>query len=363
MQMSLSLPASGPTTPPPTTPPPTTNSNTNTTSEAGSTVYYRVGLNPVQQATRDFVANMTGAEVQAFVDAFRKEVTEWHLHPVFPKAGTTAALLTEEGEAYFTPNDLVEHAGLHADTVDKYLHNYIGVWANAPNYKQERMTRLHADAPWGRNYAAHLTEPLPLRLVSARALVFIVMAPTSVYRPTTGDKELTARHGRLVRFRVEAQGRFGVPKGAPKRIDTNMPTTTSVRRKPMQNARSNKTSEDTTPMPIPALFTLPLPIPTACDLDEAIADLCGEDDTKGVAAPAQTPHTDKSAFGEVPDLAHPSLVDGAVLDTYFAAVADLRARAEKLRGLLDLLPAQEVDDRVAEFFRAGLNVLDKGRMA
>lgn len=344
MQLPLSLSTSDPT---PELAPMTTDTE-------GSVVRYRVGLNPVQQATRDFVANMTGAEVQAFVDAFRKEVTGWHLHPVFPTSGTTAAFLAEEGEAYFTPNDLVEHAGLHADTVDKYLHNYIGVWANAPNYKQERMTRLHADAPWGKHYAAHLTEPLPLRLVSARALVFIVMAPASIYRPTTGDEELTARWRRLVQFRADAPTRFGVPKGAPKRIDNTAPTTTSVRRTP--HARSNKTSEDT--MPIPALFTLPLP--TAAEVDDAVADTKDEAEVVVVAA---APDTDKSAFGAVPDLAHPSLTDGAVLDAYFAAVADLRARAEKLRGLLDLLPAQEVDDRVAEFFRAGLNVLDKGRMA
>jgi len=338
--MQLSLPVSDPTA----TPQPTTT----TTDTEGSVVRYRVGLNPVQQTVHDCVARMSGVNVQAFVDAFCHIVTGGKLVPVFPQPGTTAHLLASEGEAYFTPNDLVEHAGLHADTVDKYLHNYIGVLANTPDFKQERMTRAHPDAPWGKDYAAHLVEPLPLRLVSARALVFIVMAPASVYRPTTGDAELMERWQLLVQFRTEAPARFGVPKGSPKRIDNTVPTTTSVRRTPHAKA---KPTEDTTPMPIPSLFTLPLP--TAAEIDGAIYD-----DMDGAVPAAPAPEV--KVVGSV---GHSSLTDAALLDSYFTAITDLRGRAEQLRGLLDLLPAQEVDERVAEFFRAGLSVLDTGRMA
>lgn len=342
MQLPLSLSVSDPTPNPQPT----------TTDTEGSVVRYRVGLNPVQQAIHDYVARMSGADVQAFVDAFRGDVTWGNLEPVFPKPGTTAHLLAGDGECYFTPNDLVEHAGLHADTVDKYLHNYIGVWANSPDYKQERMTRAHSDAPWGKDYAAHLTEPLPLRLVSARALVFIVMAPASIYRPTTNDTELVARWQRLVQFRTDAPARFGVPKGSPKRIDNTVPTTTSVRRTPHAKA---KPSEDTTPMPIPSALLLSLP--TAAELDEAVEAIANMPDAIPVAGTAAT------EVKVVEVASHPSLTDGFILDSYFTAIADLRARAEQLRGLLDLLPAQEVEERVAEFFRAGLNVLDKGRMA
>lgn len=334
-------------------PPDLSTTDLSTTATEGSVVRYRVGLNPVQQAIRDFVARMSGDAVQAFVDAFRKEVTESSLDPVFPKAGTTAALLAGEGEAYFTPNDLVEYAGLHADTVDKYLHNYIGVLRDTPDYKDARMTHAHADAPWGKDYASLLADPLPLRLVSARALVFIVMAPASIFRPTTGDEELVARWQRLVQFRTTAFSRFGVPKGAPKRIDNTVQTVTSVRRSP--HARSNKTSEDTTPMPIPSLFALPLP--TAADIDEAVAPATTP------AAPVEVKAVEVEAEAEGMNLdGFKSVVDGAVLDLYFDAIADLRARAEKLRALLDLLPPQEVDKRVAEFFRASLDALDRGRM-
>jgi len=154
-----------------------------------------------------------------------------------------------------------------------------------------------------------------------------------------------------VQFRTTALSRFGVPKGAPKRIDNTVQTVTSVRRSP--HARSNKTSEDTTPMPIPSLFALPLP--TAADIDEAVAPATAP------AAPVEA----KAVEVEAEDMnldGFKSVVDGAVLDLYFDAIADLRARAEKLRALLDLLPPQEVDKRVAEFFRASLDALDRGRM-
>ena len=332
--MQLSLSASD------STAPPLNNTNTGT---AGAVVRYRVGLNPVQEACRAFIAGMADADVAAFTEALRKEFPT--LEPVYPK-NMTDVLLAGVGEAYFTPNDLVEHVGLHPDTVDKYLHNYIGVLVNSATYKQERMSVAHPDAPWGQDYAKHLTEPLPLRLVSARALAFVVMAPVSVYRPTTDDAELLARWQRLVRFRTEAPLRFGIPKGSPKRLDGAVETTTSVRRRP--HSKTVKTSEDT--MPIPSLFTLPLP--TAAEVDEAVTP-----DTRITELVEVAPPVSKS------DMGHPSLTDGFILDSYFTAIEDLRLRAEKLRGLLDLLPAQEVDDRVAEFFRAGLNVLDKGRMA
>ena len=344
MQLPLSLSASDLTSEP--TP--------MTTDTEGSVVRYRVGLNPVQQAIRDRVAALSPDEVRAFTEAFCAEVTNGLLVPVFPLPDSVAAIVTPPSHALFTPNDLVEYAGLHADTVDKYLHNYIGVLRDTPDYKDARMTHAHADAPWGKDYDLYLADPLPLRLVSARALVFIVMAPASIYRPTTGDEELVARWQRLVQFRTTAFSRFGVPKGAPKRIDNTVQTVTSVRRSP--HARSNKTSEET-PMPIPALFALPLP--TAADIDEAVVP----------AAPAVAPVVSQSEEAVQPEEAEDmnldgfkSVVDGAVLDLYFDAIADLRARAEKLRGLLDLLPPQEVDKRVAEFFRASLDALDRGRM-
>lgn len=106
-------------------------------------------------------------------------------------------------------------------------------------------------------------------------------------------------------------------------------------------------------MPIPSLFALPLP--TAADIDDAVAPATTP------AAPVEV----KAVEVEAEDMnldGFKSVVDGAVLDLYFDAIADLRARAEKLRGLLDLLPPQEVDKRVAEFFRASLDALDRGRM-
>ena len=311
---------------------------------AGSVVRYRVGLNPIQQSVHDEVVNMSGEAVQAFVDAFRRDVTWSRLAPLFPKAGQPDSedmvnhILGGKGHGYyFVPNDLVEHAGLHADTVDKYLHNYIGVWANSPDYKRERMTRAHEDAPWGECYAAHLTEPLPLRLISPRALVFIIMAPASIYRPTTGDEELVARWRRLVQFRTDAPTRFGVSKGAPKRIDDTVPTTTSVRRTP-------HTKKDTN-----AMLDL--------DPENEVAELF---DPKPVVVVEALPVAPAPV---APAPVAPVAPAPVALDGYFAAITDLRARAERLRGLLDLLPAQEVESRVADFFRAGLNVLDKSHGA
>ncbi len=323
-----------------------------TTDTEGSVVRYRVGLNLVQRDIRDRVAVLSHDEVRAFTDAFCAEVTNGLLAPVFPSPDSVAAIVTPPSLALFTPNDLVEYAGLHADTVDKYLHNYIGVLRDTPDYKEARMTYAHSDAPWGKDYAPYLAEPLPLRLVSARALVFIVMAPASIYRPTTGDAELVARWQRLVQFRSTAFSRFGVPKGAPKRIDNTVQTVTSVRRTP--HARSNKTSEET-PMPIPSLFALPLP--TVADIDEAVAPAATPVEVKAVEVKAEAEGTEDMNLD-----GFKSVVDGAVLDLYFDAIADLRARAEKLRALLDLLPPQEVDKRVTEFFRASLDALDKGRM-
>ena len=326
-----------------TTDTPTT--DTPTTDTEGSIVRYRVGLNPVQQTIRDHVAVMPSHEVCAFTDAFCAEVTNGLLVPVFPSPDSVAAIVTPQSRALFTPNDLVEYAGLHADTVDKYLHNYIGVLREIPGYKQDRMTYAHYDAPWGKDYAPYLNEPLPLRLVSARALVFVVMAPASIYRPTTGDEELVARWKRLVAFRNTAFSRFGVPKGAPKRIDGTVQTITSVRRTP--HAHSNKPPSEDTAMPIPALFALPvLPVGNA-EVNEAVCAAVAEVEAEG------TEDMNLDGFK--------SVVDGAALDLYFDAIADLRARAEKLRGLLDLLPPQEVDKRVTEFFRVGLDALDRGR--
>lgn len=319
-----------------------------TTATEGSVVRYRVGLNPVQRAIRDRVAALSHDEVRAFTEAFCAEVANGLLVPVFPLPDSVAAIVTPLSHTLFTPNDLVEYAGLHADTVDKYLHNYIGVLRDTPDYKDARMTYAHSDAPWGKDYASLLAEPLPLRLVSARALVFIVMAPVSIYRPTTGDEELVTRWQRLVQFRTTAFSRFGVPKGAPKRIDNTVQTVTSVRRSP--HARSNKTSEDTTPMPLPSLFALPLP--TAAEIDEAVAPVVSQPEEAVQSEEANAMNLD----------GFKALVDGAVLDLYFDTIANLRARAEKLRGLLDLLPPQEVDKRVAEFFRASLDALDRGRM-
>lgn len=313
------------------------------TADTNDVVHYRVGLNPVQQAIQDFVYRMSGGAVQAFIDAFNAEVTSGQLVPVYPKPGTTEALLAGNGEAYYTPNDLVEHAGLHADTVDKYLHNFIGVIAGTPEYKEARMTFTHPEAPWGVKYARYLSEPLPLRLVSARALVFIVMAPASIYRPTTGDEELVDRWKRLVQFRKKAPTRFGVPKGTPKPIDKSAPTLTSVRRTPH---KTSETPEEKAVMPIPNVLLLP---PSNIEIEPAEAPVTEAPEPEPTEAPAP--------------VAAGALTDGALLDTYFSAIADLRAQAEKLRGLLDLLPPQEVEARVADFFRAGLNVLDKGRMS
>ena len=308
---------------------------------ATKVVRYRIGLNPVQKACRDFIEDMPDEAVVEFLDAFYECFPTFK--PVYPRGGVEA-MLARPGEVYFTLNDIVGHTGLHPDTVDKYLHAYIGVFVGAPNYKHDRMTLAHPDAPWAEEFAKRfpntlpLPLPLPLRLVTGRSLAFIVMAPVSVYRPTTGDAELMARWQRLVDFRNEAPSRFGIPKGTPKTIGADVPTTKSVHaRRPR-----NPLYED--PMPIPSLFSLP---PVGASSDEP----------DEVEATPETFATDPKVVVVAPEAAKPDPVQEA--DDYFTAVADLRARAVRLRGLLDLLPTQEVEQRVADYFRAGLVLLDK----
>jgi hypothetical protein len=81
------------------------------------------------------------------------------------------------------------------------------------------------------------------------------------------------------------------------------------------------------------------------------------DEVDEVEATPETFATDPKVVVVAPEAAESDPVQEA--DDYFTAVADLRARAVRLRGLLDLLPTQEVEQRVADYFRAGLVLLDK----
>jgi hypothetical protein len=296
-------------------------------------VRYRVGLNPLQEQIAQHVRGLTGLQIQGILESLYTSFPS--LVPVFPQPSTTEAWLSNEGDGLFHPNDLVNHIGLHADTIEKYLLNFIGIPSNGSDAKKLKMTVAHPDAPWGADYAKYLTDPLPLRLVSARALVFILLAPASIYRPTTNDSEIVGRWSRLVDFRNRAPALFGIPKGSPTRIANTEPTTTAVRRK-------TKTSNNTeNSMPIPTLFTLSS-MPSADDVSEAVI--------KSEPAPAKSEPN--------PAKPEPTVTAPLATDAYLADLQDLRDRAYKLRELLDLLPQPEIDERVIAFYRASLNALD-----
>ena len=296
-----------------------------------SVVRYRIGLNPIQEQICSTVRALSGVAVQGVLETLYTAFPD--LKPVYPIPSTADAFLSNEGDALFHPNDLVTHIGLHEDTIDKYLLNFIGLPRNSPEAKKLRMTFAHPDAPWGADYAKYLSDPLPLRLVSARALIFILTAPTSIYRPTTNDPELIARWSRLVDFRNRAPALFGIPKGSSMRVKETDSVVTCTRRKP-------KTTSSEEPVAIPTLFTLSLP--SVDEVDQAVREITVEP----TPAPVKVEPPPESA---VP----------ADMEGYFKELQVLRETTDKYRSLLDILPRDEVDERVLSFFRLGLKALDK----
>jgi len=304
---------------------------------------YRIGLSPIQEKILRQVNALTEEQVLEIETDLRARFSG--LHPAWPLNEIDLALESDHRH-YYHPQVISENLRISDAAVDRYAHSFIGIHQGSDDYSDRRMSVDHEEIPLTsddrsntpkRRWAGVLKSPLPLRLLSNRAMIFVIMAPTHFVRP--GDPVGISIWYELDKFRKEALLRYGINRGIVSPIGEDA----EVR---LVNSSVNDAAPKPkdSPMPVPAVFQLSLPVENQKSVDELFEELMGED---------ITPPT--------PPTPHPMMNDSALMDAYYQAVKDLRARSEALRGLLDLLPKDEQDKRVADYFRAGLEALDKGR--
>jgi hypothetical protein len=106
---------------------------------------------------------------------------------------------TMGGELHYCPYDVADITGFSRDTIDKYMHYFIGLDEGDLYYHEWRMSRISQHAPLLRDvyYTYHgviQDRDVPAehacpshRALSSRALLFVLVAPASVFNK--GNKE------------------------------------------------------------------------------------------------------------------------------------------------------------------------------
>ena len=202
---------------------------------------YRLGLNTSQTHLRDLLALKSDVVIATMFRALRSNLD---VHEAWPNN----ALAKSASLPFFTIQGIASDTGLSTDTVDKYVHAFIGLTQDDPDYRAKRVTFDHSHAPLiietkepdggfayeiasGRpfrqiNPAADETYTdefgnevilpfgaMPHRLVSTRAMLFTILAPTTIKSSAT-SAALKAARRRLTE-------EFGLPAITSESIDGN----------------------------------------------------------------------------------------------------------------------------------------------
>lgn len=202
---------------------------------------YRLGLNTSQTHLRDLLSFKSDVVIATMFRALRSNLD---VHEAWPNN----ALAKSASLPFFTIQGIASDTGLSTDTVDKYVHAFIGLTQDDPDYRAKRVTFDHSHAPLiietkepdggfayeiasGRpfrqiNPAADETYTdefgnevilpfgaMPHRLVSTRAMLFTILAPTTIKSSAT-SAALKAARRRLTE-------EFGLPAITSESIDGN----------------------------------------------------------------------------------------------------------------------------------------------
>lgn len=202
---------------------------------------YRLGLNTSQTHLRDLLALKSDVVIATMFRALRSNLD---VHEAWPNN----ALAKSASLPFFTIQGIASDTGLSTDTVDKYVHAFIGLTQDDPDYRAKRVTFDHSHAPLiietkepdggfayeiasGRpfrqiNPAADETYTdefgnevilpfgaMPHRLVSTRAMLFTILAPTTI------KSSATSAALKAVRRRLTEE--FGLPAITSESIDGN----------------------------------------------------------------------------------------------------------------------------------------------
>ena len=202
---------------------------------------YRLGLNTSQTHLRDLLSFKSDVVIATMFRALRSNLD---VHEAWPNN----ALAKSASLPFFTIQGIASDTGLSTDTVDKYVHAFIGLTQDDPDYRAKRVTFDHSHAPLiietkepdggfayeiasGRpfrqiNPAADETYTdefgnevilpfgaLPHRLVSTRAMLFTILAPTTI------KSSATSAALKAVRRRLTEE--FGLPAITSESIDGN----------------------------------------------------------------------------------------------------------------------------------------------
>jgi len=173
-------------------------------------VRYRLGLNESQRALRDSIMNLGEFTVRMVMREIRSVLYLEECWPNNPMSLETP---------FFTIQKLAEETGISPDTVDKYAHAFIGLTQEEGEYRSKRVTLDHKDAPLiletqfsdlvesdeamtygpisgkpfrdivrldGGKFSDEngneilIQDPPPHRILSSRAALFCILAPTKV---------------------------------------------------------------------------------------------------------------------------------------------------------------------------------------
>ena len=202
---------------------------------------YRLGLNTSQTHLRDLLSFKSDVVIATMFRALRSNLD---VHEAWPNN----ALAKSASLPFFTIQGIASDTGLSTDTVDKYVHAFIGLTQDDPDYRAKRVTFDHSHAPLiietkeqdggfayeiesGRpfrqiNPAADETYTdefgnevilpfgaMPHRLVSTRAMLFTILAPTTI------KSSATSAVLKAVRRRLTEE--FGLPAITSESIDGN----------------------------------------------------------------------------------------------------------------------------------------------
>ena len=202
---------------------------------------YRLGLNTSQTHLRNLLALKSDVVIATMFRALRSNLDVQEAWP-------NNALAKSASLPFFTIQGIASETGLSTDTVDKYVHAFIGLTQDDPDYRAKRVTFDHPHAPLiietkepdgGFAYEIASGKPfcqinpaadetytdefgneiilpfgaLPHRLVSTRALLFVILAPTTI--------KSSAKSAVLKAARLRLTAEFDLPAVTSESIDGN----------------------------------------------------------------------------------------------------------------------------------------------
>ena len=200
---------------------------------------YRLGLNESQTALRDRLALVGDVFIAQMLRDLRGILA-------LDEAWPNSDLHKSSSLPFFTVQGIADDTGLSADTVDKYVHAFIGLTQEDADYRTKRVTVDHKDAPLitltgaddhtgvyvvqrgvpfreflalhagkfideGGNLISLPYGVIPHRLVSTRAMLFSILAPTMV--------KSSSKQG-LKQARAELTEKYEMPRCTLEKIES-----------------------------------------------------------------------------------------------------------------------------------------------